>query len=42
MLHDVYNGIAGSDILKRTQKGCEDELPVGGPAAMNGSSSEIL
>ncbi len=42
MLQDVYNGIAGSDILKRTQKGCEDELTVGGPAAMNGCSSEIL
>lgn len=29
-------------MLKRTQKGREDELTVGGPAAMNGCSSEIL
>ena len=29
-------------MLKRTQKAREDELTVGGPAAMNGSSSEIL
>jgi hypothetical protein len=42
VLQDVYKGSAGSDILKRTQKGCEDELTVGGPAAMNGCSSEIL
>ena len=42
MLQGVYKGIAGSDILKRTPKGCEDELTVGGPAVMNGSSSEIL
>ncbi len=42
MLQGVYKGIAGSDILKRTQKGCEDEPTVGGPAAVNGISSEIL
>ena len=29
-------------MLKRTQKGSEDESTVGGPAAMNGCSSEIL
>ncbi len=29
-------------ILKRTQKGSEDEPTVGGPAAVNGMSSEIL
>ena len=31
-----------SRILKRTQKGSEDESTVGGPAAVNGMSSEIL
>ena len=29
-------------MLKRTQKGREDESTVGGPAAMNGCSSENL
>ena len=29
-------------MLKRTQKAGEDELTVGGPAAMNGISPEIL
>ena len=29
-------------ILKRTQKGSEGELTVGGPAAVNGMSPEIL
>jgi len=42
VLQDVYKGNAGSDILKRTQKGSEDESTVGGPAAVNGMSSEIL
>ncbi len=31
-----------SRILKRTQKGSEDESTAGGPAAVNGMSSEIL
>ena len=29
-------------MLKRTQEGGEDDSTAGGPAAMNGSSSEIL
>jgi len=33
---------ARSDILKRTQKEDEDEWIAGGPAAVNGMSSEIL
>ena len=31
-----------SRILKRTQKGSEDERIAGGPATVNGNSSEIL
>lgn len=33
---------AGSAILKRTQKGSEDERIAGGPGTVNGNSSEIL
>ena len=42
MLQGVYKGFAGSGILKRTQKGSEGESTVGGPAAVNGMSPEIL
>ena len=42
MLQGAYKAFGRSRTLKRTQKGCEDELTVGGPAAMNGCSSEIL
>ena len=42
MLQDGYKSLARSVILKRTQKENEDEWIAGGPAAVNGMSSEIL
>jgi len=42
VLQGVYKAFGRNRTLKRTQKGCEDESTVGGPAAMNGISSEIL
>jgi len=42
VLQAAYKVFGRSSSLKRTQKGCEDESTVGGPAAMNGFSSEIL
>ena len=36
------NRLRRSHILKRIQKGSEGELTVGGPAAVNGMSPEIL
>ena len=42
MLQDVYKGVAGSGILKRTQKGSEGESTGSGLSAVNDMSSEIL
>ena len=42
MLQDAYKDIVRSRILKRTQKGREDERTACGHAAVNGMSSENL
>ena len=41
-LQAAYKKLVRSRRLKRMERGSEDELTVGGPAAMNGCSPEIL